>query len=162
MPDDPVKSTRLVLDPNDRIIAIDGTEVTTLDTLRAALSTTLPGQVATVTVIRKGDDASEQQLDEKVTLTANAEVGSNGFLGISAVQRPLAPFAVRNTLDECRIGGPSAGLMFTLGIIDRLTAGDLTGSNFVAGTGTIDGAGTVGAIGGVVLKEITVSDAGAR
>ena len=151
-----------VLDPNDRIIAVDGTEVTTLDTLRAALSTTLPGQVATVTVIRKGDGASEQQLDEKVTLTANAEVGSNGFLGISAVQRPLAPFAVRNTLDECRIGGPSAGLMFTLGIIDRLTAGDLTGSNFVAGTGTIDGAGTVGAIGGVVLKEITVSDAGAR
>ena len=127
-----------------------------------ALSTTLPGQVATVTVIRTADDGTEQQLDVKVTLTANPEVGSYGFLGISAVQRPLAPFTVRNTLDECQIGGPSAGLMFTLGIIDRLTPGDLTGGSFVAGTGTIDGAGTVGAIGGVVLKQITVSDAGAK
>ena len=151
-----------VLDPNDRIVGLDGTPVTTLDSLRAALSTTLPGQVATVTVIRTADDGTEQQLDVKVTLTANPEVGSYGFLGISAVQRPLAPFTVRNTLDECQIGGPSAGLMFTLGIIDRLTPGDLTGGSFVAGTGTIDGAGTVGAIGGVVLKQITVSDAGAQ
>jgi len=53
-------------------------------------------------------------------------------------------------------------LMFTLGIIDRLSAGDLTDGTFVAGTGTIDGSGAVGPIGGVVLKEITVSDAGAQ
>ena len=51
--------------------------------------------------------------------------------------------------------------MFTLGIIDRLTPGDLTGGHFVAGTGTIDETGTVGPIGGIVLKQITVSDAGA-
>ena len=60
-----------------------------------------------------------------------------------------------------RIGGPSAGLMFTLGIIDKLTDGDLTDGRFIAGTGTIDGDGKVGPIGGVLLKLITARDAGA-
>jgi Lon-like protease len=54
------------------------------------------------------------------------------------------------------VGGPSAGLLFTLGIIDKLNGdgagGDLTGGRTIAGTGTIDADGTVGAVGGVALK----------
>jgi len=63
---------------------------------------------------------------------------------------------VKVTLKLADVGGPSAGLLFTLGIIDKLhgdgTGGDLTGGRTVAGTGTIDDAGNVGAVGGVALK----------
>jgi Lon-like protease len=63
---------------------------------------------------------------------------------------------VKVTLKLADVGGPSAGLLFTLGIIDKLdgngSGGDLTGGRTIAGTGTIDDAGTVGAVGGVALK----------
>lgn len=60
------------------------------------------------------------------------------------------------TLKLADVGGPSAGLLFSLGIIDRLdgdgSGGDLTGGRTIAGTGTIDADGKVGAVGGVALK----------
>ncbi|MEU3690087.1 YlbL family protein [Streptomyces narbonensis] len=59
---------------------------------------------------------------------------------------------VKVTLHLADIGGPSAGLLFSLGIVDKLDDGDLTGGRTVAGTGTIDADGTVGAVGGVSLK----------
>ncbi|KPI17322.1 peptidase S16 lon domain protein [Actinobacteria bacterium OK074] len=63
---------------------------------------------------------------------------------------------VKVTLKLADVGGPSAGLLFTLGIIDKLNGdgdgGDLTGGRTIAGTGTIDDAGKVGAVGGVALK----------
>ncbi|MFC8371429.1 MULTISPECIES: PDZ domain-containing protein [unclassified Streptomyces] len=56
------------------------------------------------------------------------------------------------TLKLADVGGPSAGLLFSLGIVDKLNSGDLTGGRIIAGTGTIDADGTVGAVGGVPLK----------
>lgn len=149
------------LDPQDRIVAVNDQPVTTIDTLRAILATTVPGDVAKVTVQRTAPDGTTADVDAKVTLAANAESGSQGFLGISAVQRPVAPFTVANALADSGIGGPSAGLMFTLGLLDRLTAGDLASGHFIAGTGTIDETGVVGPIGGIVLKLIAARDAGA-
>lgn len=153
-----------VLEPQDQITAIDRTPVTDLASLSAALNGTVPGQVVDVTVARDGQD-----VDRKVTLGAvpAASAGSTadtgdpgrGYLGVSAVQRPKAPFTITISLEK--IGGPSAGLMFTLGIIDRLGGQDLTGGTFVAGTGTMANDGTVGPIGGVLLKLITARDAGA-
>ncbi|MEU3746108.1 MULTISPECIES: S16 family serine protease [Streptomyces] len=64
----------------------------------------------------------------------------------------LDPEEVKVTLHLADIGGPSAGLLFSLGIVDKLDDGDLTGGKVVAGTGTIDADGTVGAVGGVSLK----------
>ncbi|MER6329450.1 S16 family serine protease [Streptomyces sp. NPDC001034] len=68
----------------------------------------------------------------------------------------LSPDKVKVTLKLADVGGPSAGLLFTLGIIDKLRGdghgGDLTGGRTIAGTGTIDAAGNVGAVGGVGLK----------
>ncbi|MEU3983631.1 S16 family serine protease [Streptomyces sp. NPDC026672] len=68
----------------------------------------------------------------------------------------LSPDDVRVTLRLADVGGPSAGLLFSLGIVDKLdgdgSGGDLTGGRTVAGTGTIDADGTVGAVGGVALK----------
>jgi PDZ domain-containing protein len=143
-----------VLQPQDQFVAIDNTPVTDFASLQAALSGTTPGQVVGVTVQRDGETVTE-----KVTLAGNPEVGSQGFLGVQPVERPVAPFTTTISLE--RIGGPSAGLMFTLGIIDKLTDGDLTDGRFIAGTGTIDPDGTVGPIGGVLLKLITAHDAGA-
>ena len=150
-----------VLDPQDQIIALDDRPVTTVESLRAILAVTLPGDVAKVTVKRTGQDGASTVVDEKVTLTSNADVGAYGVLGISAEQRPLPPFTVANALAASGIGGPSAGLMFTLGLLDRLTPGDLAGGHFIAGTGTIDGSGVVGPIGGIILKLIAARDAGA-
>ncbi|MGW0879571.1 S16 family serine protease [Streptomyces sp. NPDC002671] len=68
----------------------------------------------------------------------------------------LSPDKVKVSLRLADVGGPSAGLLFTLGIIDKLdgdgSGGDLTGGRTIAGTGTIDAAGKVGAVGGVALK----------
>ena len=60
------------------------------------------------------------------------------------------PFQVQISLDK--VGGPSAGMMFSLGIIDTVTPGDLTGGKHIAGTGTISPDGTVGPIGGIGQK----------
>lgn len=69
----------------------------------------------------------------------------------------LSPAKVQVTLRLADVGGPSAGLLFTLGIIDKVDGdgrgGDLTGGRTIAGTGTIDASGKVGAVGGVPLKE---------
>jgi PDZ domain-containing protein len=69
----------------------------------------------------------------------------------------LSPSRVKVRLRLADVGGPSAGLMFTLGIIDSIRGdghgGDLTGGRDIAGTGTIDASGTVGVVGGVQLKE---------
>ncbi|MEW2548383.1 S16 family serine protease [Streptomyces sp. NPDC047002] len=75
------------------------------------------------------------------------------------------PKSVDVTLHLADVGGPSAGLLFTLGIIDKLagdgSGGDLTGGRTIAGTGTIDGSGAVGAVGGVALKTQAAARAGA-
>ena len=117
---------------------------------------------ATGTPTTAPDGTAETELTLPVTLGANAEVGQQGFLGILPQERPQAPFTVDISL--ANIGGPSAGLMFTLGVIDKLTPGDLTSGHFVAGTGTMevaDDKATVGPIGGILLKMIAARDAGA-
>jgi PDZ domain-containing protein len=81
--------------------------------------------------------------------TATADDGSPR-LGVVIEQRQPAPFDVKFDLD--RIGGPSAGLMFTLGVIDKVDPADLTGGIRIAGTGTIDDEGNVGPIGGIPQK----------
>ncbi|GAA2682383.1 MULTISPECIES: YlbL family protein [Actinoplanes] len=71
-----------------------------------------------------------------------------------------APFTVAIDLDK--IGGPSAGLIFTLGIIDKLTPADLTGGRIIAGTGIIDDDGKVGPIGGIPQKLVGARSDGAE
>ncbi|GGW20360.1 hypothetical protein GCM10018980_36480 [Streptomyces capoamus] len=93
--------------------------------------------------IEKHNEAQMQQSQDAATQAALK------YLGLSAGK-------VKVTLKLADVGGPSAGLLFTLGIIDKLdgdgSGGDLTGGRTVAGTGTIDAAGRVGAVGGVALK----------
>ncbi|MEV6110990.1 S16 family serine protease [Streptomyces sp. NPDC052109] len=97
----------------------------------------------TVKEIEKHNEAQMRQSQDAATQAALK------YLGLSADK-------VRVTLKLADVGGPSAGLLFTLGIIDKLhgdgSGGDLTGGRTIAGTGTIDAAGKVGAVGGVALK----------
>ncbi len=79
------------------------------------------------------------------------------LIGISSI--PNFPFDLSFSSGD--IGGPSAGLMWALGLYDLMTPGDLTGGRTVAGTGTIDGTGTVGIIGGVQNKIFAAKKAGA-
>lgn len=144
-----------ILRPDDRITGIDGHAVGDYASLKSIMESTRPGDTVSVTVLRDGSD-----MTESVVLGANATVGPQGFLGVGVVERPTAPFSIHISLED--IGGPSAGLMFTLGIIDRLTPGDMTGGKSIAGTGTMGLDGTVGAIGGVTFKEVTARDSGAQ
>jgi hypothetical protein len=96
--------------------------------------------------------------------TATVTLGRNddrdyGYLGIAVQNAPWAPFTVDFNL--ANIGGPSAGLMFSLAVVDKLNEGNLNGGKFVAGTGTISGDGTVGPIGGITHKMSTAAEAGA-
>jgi len=150
------------LEVQDRILSVDGSAVTDLASLQKVMQPMVPGQVVTVRVERPLVGGKLEELDKKVTLQADPEKKtSQGYLGIVTTERPEAPFQIHNSLETSGIGGPSAGLMFTLGLIDRLTPGDMTGGHFIAGTGTIDLNGTVGPIGGILLKLIAAKDVGA-
>lgn len=146
-----------VLDLGDVIVAIDGEPISDAPQLVEALSASQPGDTVTLTVQRHSDGG---QVDVEVTLGEHPS-GTGGFLGIGPSTRidfePL-PFDVR--IDTGEVGGPSAGLAFTLAILDDLTPGELTGGQQVAVTGTIAVDGTVGPVGGVPQKAAAVRDAG--
>jgi Lon-like protease len=98
---------------------------------------------------------------EEIVLGRRPDSGE-GYLGVvlnTKEQKFDYPFEV--TIDSGTIGGPSAGLAFTLGVLDTLSAGELTGGRKVAATGTIEIDGTVGDVGGVVQKTAAVRAAGA-
>jgi PDZ domain-containing protein len=90
-----------------------------------------------------------------------APVRPTAYLGIDPETQQDWHFPVKVTVHTQDIGGPSAGLAMTLGIIDKLSTGRLTGNRIVAATGTIDQDGNVGDVGGVAEKTIAVERAGA-
>jgi PDZ domain-containing protein len=141
-----------VLRHGDVLLAIDGVRTDDLTAVRDELQKVDKGEPVTVTVRR---DGKEQNL---VTRTRVAE--GRTVLGILIDPAFHFPFTVKIQIDD--VGGPSAGMMFALGIIDVLTPGAMTGGQSIAGTGTIDSDGTVGAIGGIQEKMIGARSAGAR
>jgi PDZ domain-containing protein len=138
----------------DAIDKVDGTKITSVDQFQFLLKQTKPGQSILVEYRRKNGPPGTK----KITLGQNKD-RSNGFLGVSVREAPWAPFQI--TFNLANVGGPSAGLMFALAVIDKLTTGDLADSTFVAGTGTIDPDGKVGAIGGITHKMLAAHEAGA-
>ncbi len=142
------------LQAGDAIDAVDGTPVGNLDQFTALLKNTKPGQEVTIDFRRKNEPPGIAQ----ITLGKNKD-RDQGVLGIEVVDAPWAPFAVDFHL--ANVGGPSAGLMFSLAVVDKLTSGHLVGSTFVAGTGTIAVDGKVGQIGGITHKMAAARAAGA-
>ncbi len=84
------------------------------------------------------------------------------FLGVASTTQTVFVFPFQVNIDVGAIGGPSAGLALTLGLLDVLSAGNLTGGHRVAATGTINLDGTVGDVGGVAQKAVAVRKAGAQ
>lgn len=143
------------LKPADILQTLDGKPIDSAATLTALLRSATPGSQVTVQVIRAG-----KPVTVAITLgTPNA--GQTGArIGIEVGPVCATPFSVDLGLGN-QIGGPSAGLMFALGIMDKIGTADLTKGMFIAGTGTIDATGNVGPIGGIQLKMIAARDAGA-
>ena len=132
----------------------DADVIVAVNALRAVLQTVKPGDQAKVTVRRAGKDQT------LTTRTGASPDDGHTVLGVYINASFDFPFSVKIQIDD--IGGPSAGMMFALGIIDTLTPGDLTGGKPIAGTGTIDADGTVGPIGGIRQKLVGARRAGAR
>ncbi|QJY44867.1 PDZ domain-containing protein [Pseudonocardia broussonetiae] len=142
-----------VLEAGDEIVSVAGQPVASAAEVSDRLTDARPGDTVAIDYRREG---TEQQVD--VVLGASPD-RAQGFLGV----RPTVEArdgAIDISLDG--IGGPSAGLMFSLAVVDRLTPGELTGGRFIAGTGSIDPSGAVGAIDGVPFKMAKASEVGAE
>ncbi|CAM3324668.1 Lon protease [Arthrobacter ulcerisalmonis] len=139
------------IEPDDVLVSINGTPITSLAVIQADLAA---GNGAPVEVVVERDG---QQLTQTMTPKDNGE--GRFILGVVLKALFTFPFDVQISLDK--VGGPSAGMMFALGIIDTVTPGDLTGGVHVAGTGTITPDGQVGPIGGIGQKMVGAQKAGA-
>ena len=147
------------LSQGDVITAVGGTPVKLASDVRPLIEGLQAGDDVDLTVRHRDDQSIE---DVTVELGRNEEDLTRGYLGVAletADEDVQFPFEVN--LDSGSVIGPSAGLAWTLGVIDRLTPGDLTQGKRVAVTGTIDPDGTVGPIGGISQKVAGAIDEGA-
>lgn len=138
----------------DRILKIDGTAVKQPGDVITLVRKHKPGQKVVFSIQRAGKARTET-----LTTEPNPEDPSLPFVGITPDTDYEFPFTVTISLDD--VGGPSAGLMFALGIVERLTEEDITGGQHVAGTGTISDDGVIGKIGGIQMKILGAKKAGA-
>lgn len=145
-----------VLQVGDGIVAIDGTKVTGLDQLHNLIASQAAGTRLTLVLDRNGKQTQVSASTIKEPSTGRPILGFTPDL-----RATFAKVNVRIGINPNDVGGPSAGLAFTLGIVDKLTPGDLTGGRTVAGTGTIDGFGNVGPIGGIQQKIAAAAKVGA-
>jgi PDZ domain-containing protein len=149
------------LEAGDQVLAIDDQQVTELEDVGRLVQQRRPGEVASVTYSRGGTTETERVVTGKIDQKGNECVpvrhvrDGTACLGVTMEPFVTYHFPIDVTIDTQRVGGPSAGLAFTLAIIDDLTPGDLTGGRRVAVTGTIASDGTVGPVGGVEQKAIT-------
>ena len=142
-----------VLRPGDRVVSVQGKQIGRISDIRAALAGTTPGGQIPVEIVR-GDGAPQA-----VTVTLIDLGNGQGGLGIAPVARPAGDEKI--TISLSGVGGPSAGLMFSLAVVDRLTPGELTGGTFIAGTGAIQATGQVMGIAGISHKLYAAKEAGA-
>jgi Lon-like protease len=158
------------------ITAVDGTATPTDCALISSLHGVQPGSSVSLKVEQSyindsGAFVNGPIVTKSVKLAAppkglvdtgcGAPIKPTAYLGIAPETQQDWHFPVKVTVHTSDIGGPSAGLAMTLGIIDQLSSGRLTGNHVVAATGTIDQYGNVGDVGGVAQKTVAVEQAGA-
>ncbi|MDQ1121810.1 YlbL family protein [Microbacterium trichothecenolyticum] len=143
-----------LLQPDDVITTVDGAQVRNVEAVRAEVQARA-GAPVTIGYERGGTPGTVQVTPRQREVDGQQQ----WLLGIALMQSFDLPIDVKIQLND--VGGPSAGMMFALGIIDKMSPGDLTGGQHIAGTGTIDADGNVGAIGGIRQKLYGARDAGA-
>jgi Lon-like protease len=148
-----------VLDPGDKLVKLDGVPLKTVDDLAPILAKHKPGDKVTIDYERDGKAASGE-----IELIASPDAPARTIIGFipSDTATISLPSDVKVNIDTESIGGPSAGLAFTLTMIDQLSKGDLLGGKRIAVTGTININGQVGAIGGLTSKASAVLQSGAQ
>jgi PDZ domain-containing protein len=140
-----------VLKAGDVIEYVDGERVKGQQSLSSMITAHPVGSVLALTVLRAGKTLALQ-------VASKASAGTP-VIGVQVKEQYTFPFTVKFSVGD--IGGPSAGMMFALGIIDKLTPLNLTGGKFIAGTGEITAAGQVQPIGGIQQKMVGARQAGA-
>lgn len=138
----------LAIDPSDTILVADGVDLNSVEDLSAVLADKSPGDMVDLQ-IRRPD---EGLLDVTVELAASPDDPDRTIVGFVPFDTRVVTLPFEVSIDTGEIGGPSAGLAFTLALIDELTPGDLTGGRNIAVTGTIALDGSVGPIGGLSQK----------
>lgn len=145
------------LKPGDRIIKIDGTKVKSMNQFIDYINGKKAGDKVTVTYER-----DEKLKTVTIEITQFPQDETKVGIGIGLVDDKEIIVDPEVHIDTEEIGGPSAGLMFTLEIYNQLTKTDLTKGYQIAGTGTISSDGTVGRIGGIEQKVVAADKAGAE
>src|ERR1700728_950475 len=140
-----------VLKAGDQILAVDGKPVTGQSNLSSLITSHPAGTLLRLTVLRAGQTLAVQ--------VASKDSDGTPVIGVQVEEQFKFPFTVRIAVGD--IGGASAGMMFALGIIDKLTPMTLTGGKFIAGTGEITTTGQVEPIGGIQQKMVGARSAGA-
>jgi len=143
----------------DLIVDVNGEKVQNSEDLGNLIQEKQPGDAVEITYLRSpsalggsGADENASSTTETITLAEHPEKQGVGFLGV-VIETPVradVPFEI--TIDVGNVRGPSAGLAFSLSILDVITEGELTGGLRIATTGTIDRYGYVGPVGGVPQK----------
>jgi PDZ domain-containing protein len=151
-----------VLNVGDVITAVDGVATPSAIVFKTTLAHYQSGQGIVLTVLRNNQGAPVKvpvTLERTLVNTGSQVVALD--LGITSADQVDYTYPFPVNINVTNIGGPSAGLAMTLGVIDALTNGSLTGSKTVAATGTMDSRGDVGDVGGVPQKTVAVENAGA-
>lgn len=152
-PDSPAEGR---LRTRDQIVTVNAERIRDATDVARIVRATPPGEAATFEIRRGGEDRTIRVVPEP-----SEDDPDIPLVGIAVGPSYDFPFDVSLNIDE-RIGGPSAGLIFSLAVYDTLTPGALTGGAAVSGTGTIAEDGTVGPIGGIQQKIIAAADSGAE
>jgi PDZ domain-containing protein len=143
-----------VLELGDTIVGVGGVDISDVSEIGPLVEAHEPGDMVTISVVREGSP-----MELQVRLVERQDEPGVPMVGVVLGELTQPPFPL--TIEEGDVGGPSAGLMHALAIIDTLTEGELTKGNVIAGTGTVDLEGRVGPIGGVRQKVVAAEAAGA-
>ncbi|WP_062069719.1 YlbL family protein [Demequina sediminicola] len=141
-----------LVEPGDIVTSVDGAEISTFTELTDAVTAHSPGDTITLGYERDGTD-------DEATFELGDDGEGNAIMGLYI--NPDFDLPIDVTVQIDKVGGPSAGMMFSLGILDKLTEEDELNGQHVAGTGTIAADGDVGPIGGIQMKMYGARDAGA-
>jgi PDZ domain-containing protein len=151
-------SACLQLNPGDTITAFDGIDIPTLSDLMPIIADYSPGDEVEVTIT---PHKTTDSVTKKIELMVSPDDPDRTIIGVWPADTRTVDLPFEVDIDTDSIGGPSAGLSFTLALLDELTAGELTGGVKVAATGTIDGDESIGAIGALRQKTVAVKASGA-
>lgn len=146
------------ISPGDKLLNVNGRQIRSAENLMDSLKNSKPGERVSVTFQHEG--APQRTIRPVLAEHPDKEAGGRGFLGVSPAERADVPFDIKIELED--VGGPSAGLMFALAIVDRLTEKGLADGKHIAGTGEINERGRVGQIGGISFKLVAAREAGAK